>query len=78
MGPDGRPAARHTHHNKRQEKSMAKVHMVTMADMYREPVDAWRVDRLNEEIKKLRREVIRLKLKCGEQFTMADLGFDEC
>lgn len=55
----------------------AKVHMVTMEDMHREPTPPWVADRLKQEIVNLRCEVIRLKNKCGETVTGADFGFPD-
>lgn len=56
---------------------MHRVYHVTKADMHREPVEVWRADLLNEEIRKLRIEVVRLKIKAGARLTMADLGFED-
>jgi hypothetical protein len=52
--------------------------IVTREDMFRYGPDIGKIRGLEREIRELRGEVIRLKLKCGETFTHKDLfGFDD-
>ena len=52
---------------------MADIYNVTKEDMHRDPVEAWRVDRMRERIATLRKEIVRLKRKCGESLTAGDI-----
>jgi hypothetical protein len=54
------------------------IERVTREDMLKYGPDIGKIRSLEREIRELRGEIVRLKLKCGEEFTHKDIfGFDD-